>query len=165
MEKTRILLLLFISVIVLFKLYLFTPLSVYNPSPIQSHEDLDKHVWPLLYSNDVVPLNGKNFSDFMAKNRYVMVMFYADWCYWSKQLAPEFAAAAKLLKGEAELAMVNAYEEKELAKKHDVQGYPTIHLFFGGVRQYQFWNERKRWVISVFLFSIGSKRTGLGIRI
>ncbi|KAH9768297.1 protein disulfide isomerase-like 1-3 [Citrus sinensis] len=125
MEKTRTLLLLLTSSIILFKLYLFPP--------TQSHEDLkaepdeleltnlnNNHTWPLLYAKDVVSLNGKNFSEFMGKNRNVMVMFYANWCYWSKKLAPEFAAAAKMLKGEAELVMVDAYLERDLAKEYNI---------------------------------------------
>lgn len=152
MEKTKTLLLLLTSSIILFKLYLFPP--------TQSHEDLkaepdeleltnlnNNHTWPLLYAKDVVSLNGKNFSEFMGKNRNVMVMFYANWCYWSKKLAPEFAAAAKMLKGEADLVMVDAYLEKDLAKEYNILAYPTLYLFVAGVRQFQFFGERTRWVL------------------
>ncbi|KDO42588.1 hypothetical protein CISIN_1g015368mg [Citrus sinensis] len=156
MEKTKTLLLLLTSSIILFKLYLFPP--------TQSHEDLkaepdeleltnlnNNHTWPLLYAKDVVSLNGKNFSEFMGKNRNVMVMFYANWCYWSKKLAPEFAAAAKMLKGEADLVMVDAYLEKDLAKEYNILAYPTLYLFVAGVRQFQFFGERTRDVISAWV--------------
>lgn len=96
-------------------------------------------------------LNGKNFSEFMGKNRNVMVMFYANWCYWSKKLAPEFAAAAKMLKGEAELVMVDAYLERDLAKEYNILAYPTLYLFVAGVRQFQFFGERTRDVISAWV--------------
>ncbi|KAJ6690439.1 hypothetical protein OIU85_006680 [Salix viminalis] len=59
---------------------------------------------PVVDEKDVVVLTEKNFSDFIATNRYVMVEFYASWCYWSRKLAPEYSAAATLLKGEAVLA-------------------------------------------------------------
>ncbi|KAL9419039.1 hypothetical protein AB3S75_036903 [Citrus x aurantiifolia] len=156
MEKTKTLLLLLTSSIIVFKLYLFPP--------TQSHEDLkaepdeleltnlnNYHTWPLLYAKDVVSLNGKNFSEFMGKNRNVMVMFYANWCYWSKKLAPEFAAAAKMLKGEAELVMVDASLEKDLAKEYNILAYPTLYLFVAGVRQFQFFGERTRDVISAWV--------------
>lgn len=96
-------------------------------------------------------LNGKNFSEFMGKNRNVMVMFYANWCYWSKKLAPEFAAAGKMLKGEAELVMVDAYLEKDLAKEYNILAYPTLYFFVAGVTQFQFFGERTRDVISAWV--------------
>lgn len=100
-------------------------------------------------------LNGKNFSEFMGKNRNVMVMFYANWCYWSKKLAPEFAAAGKMLKGEAELVMVDASLEKDLAKEYNILAYPTLYFFVAGVTQFQFFGERTRWVL--FFPSIEAK--------
>lgn len=155
MEKTRTLLLLLTSSIILFKLYLFPPTRSHGDLKLEPELELtnlnNNHAWPLLYANDVVSLNGKNFSEFMSKNRNVMVMFYANWCYWSKKLAPEFAAAAKILKGQAELVMVDASLEKDLAKEYYIQGYPTLYLFIGGVRQFQFFDERTRDVISAWV--------------
>ncbi|KAK2633991.1 hypothetical protein Ddye_028783 [Dipteronia dyeriana] len=83
---------------------------------------------------DVVELSDQNFSHFVAKNRYVMVAFYAPRCYWSKKLAPEYAAAATQMKGsEVVLAKVDATREIRLANKYGVQGYPSLNFFVGGV--------------------------------
>eukprot|EP00262_Sarcandra_glabra_P018748 TRINITY_DN684_c0_g1_i2.p1 TRINITY_DN684_c0_g1~~TRINITY_DN684_c0_g1_i2.p1 ORF type:complete len:579 (+),score=130.37 TRINITY_DN684_c0_g1_i2:33-1739(+) len=84
---------------------------------------------------DVVVLKEGNFSEFLGKNRYVMVEFYAPWCGHCQALAPEYAAAATELKGEAVLAKVDATEENELAQKYDVQGFPTVLFFVDGVHK------------------------------
>lgn len=85
---------------------------------------------------DVVVLKGGNFSEFIEKNQYVMVEFYAPWCGHCQSLAPEYAAAATELKGEkVALAKVDATEESELAEKYEVQGFPTVYFFIDGVHK------------------------------
>ncbi|KAH7863960.1 hypothetical protein Vadar_024022 [Vaccinium darrowii] len=88
---------------------------------------------PEIDEKDVVVLGEKNFSDFVEANRFVMVEFYAPWCGHCQALAPEYAAAATELKGEAvALAKVDATEESELAEECEVQGFPTVYFFVDG---------------------------------
>ncbi|KAL4281114.1 hypothetical protein GQ457_03G043960 [Hibiscus cannabinus] len=101
----------------------------------QDLHDLDPDTYkvPVFDDKDVVVLTGGNFSDFIGKNKYVVVEFYAPWCGHSQALAPEYAAAATELKGEGVvLAKVDATEEDELAQKYDLQGFPTVYLFVEG---------------------------------
>ena len=93
---------------------------------------------------DVVVLTEKNFGDFIATNPYVMVEFYASWCHWSRKLAPEYSAAATLLKGEAVLAKVDATVEMGLGRKYEIQGYPSLLLFAGGIQKGSYYGERTR---------------------
>ncbi|KAJ0045196.1 hypothetical protein Pint_06055 [Pistacia integerrima] len=120
-----------------------------NADSVVKH--LDHSTWPLRYDEDVAALTETNFSDFMAKNKYVMVMFYAPWCYWSKKLAPEYAAAANMLKGEAALAMVDSVVDKGLARKNKIQGYPTMYLFVNGVRHNSYKLTRTRDAITTWV--------------
>ncbi|KAJ6350057.1 hypothetical protein OIU78_006278 [Salix suchowensis] len=106
---------------------------------------------PVVDEKDVVVLTEKNFSDFIATNRYVMVEFYASWCYWSRKLEPEYSAAATLLKGEAVLAKVEATVEKGLARKYEIQGYPSVFLFAGGIQKDSYYGERTRDAIATWM--------------
>ncbi|XP_065871403.1 protein disulfide isomerase-like 1-3 isoform X2 [Euphorbia lathyris] len=173
MATPRILLLSFCtSILVLFTIFCFTPLSsstliakalsifdhnsdntaVVSSASINPHHRQrskeGKELHPRLEADekDVVVLTEKNFTEFIAKNRYVMVKFYAPWCYWSKKLAPEYAAAATILKSRAVLAMVDCTQEAGLGRKLQIQGYPTMLFFVGGDEkiQYEFLLDRTR---------------------
>ncbi|PKA59256.1 Protein disulfide isomerase-like 1-3 [Apostasia shenzhenica] len=111
----------------------------YDEDEIGTDEFLDSSLHgsyeapPPVDDKDVVVLAGGNFSEFIGKNRHVLVEFYAPWCGHCQALAPEYAAAATALKGEdVALAKVDASEENELAQKYDIQGFPTVYFFVDG---------------------------------
>ncbi|KAI7840070.1 hypothetical protein COHA_006200 [Chlorella ohadii] len=84
---------------------------------------------------DVVILTDKNFEDKLKSAKYALVEFYAPWCGHCKALVPEYAKAATALKEystDVILAKLDATEEKEVAGKHEIQGYPTLKWFVDG---------------------------------
>jgi len=77
-------------------------------------------------------LTKKNFDKVIGKDKHVLVKFYAPWCGHCQRLAPiyeEVAAAYEKDNDKIIIAELNADEEKDIAKKYDIKGYPTIKLF------------------------------------
>lgn len=82
--------------------------------------------------DDVIVLGQDSFQDAVNNNANIMVEFYAPWCGHCKQLAPEYANAATVLKGEVPLAKVDCTQHKELCNANGVKGFPTLKLFQDG---------------------------------
>ncbi|CAA0827910.1 Protein disulfide isomerase-like 1-2 [Striga hermonthica] len=85
----------------------------------------------------VVTLDRSNFTDFVAKHKFVVVEFYAPWCGHCKKLAPEYEKAASvlsLLDPPVVVAKVDASNEQNnvLAKEFEITGYPTLKILRNG---------------------------------
>merc|ERR1719182_899215 len=80
-------------------------------------------------AEEVLALTSKVFDSHLAANKHTLVEFYAPWCGHCKKLTPEYEKAAVELKGKVSLAKVDATEEKELASKYNVKGFPTLVWF------------------------------------
>lgn len=77
-----------------------------------------------------VELTSRNFEDLVLKSKELWIVeFFAPWCGHCKKLAPEWKKAANNLKGNVKLGHVNCDEEKSLASRFNVQGFPTILVF------------------------------------
>jgi len=102
----------------------------------------------------VVALTKLTFDMHVKENKQTLVEFYAPWCGHCKKLAPEFEKAAiALTSNKIPLAKVDATEEKELASKYGVKGFPTL-LWFDGGKQIDYDGGRTtdtiiEWVISM----------------
>jgi len=89
------------------------------------------------WEDGVLVLGDSTFDEAIAKYDYLLVEFYAPWCGHCKKLTPEYAAAAAKL-GALDpprfLAKVDATENKEVAERHAVKGFPTLFFYNQGTK-------------------------------
>lgn len=84
----------------------------------------------------VITLTSGNFDSHISSNKHTLVEFYAPWCGHCKKLAPEYEKAAGILADKnIFLAQVDATEQRDLASKYNVKGFPTLIWFEDGKEQ------------------------------
>ena len=81
-------------------------------------------------SDDVVMLNSANFNSRVIQSKELwFVEFFAPWCGHCKNLAPEWAKAAKALKGIVNIGAVDMDADSSVGAPYKIQGFPTIKIF------------------------------------
>lgn len=94
-----------------------------------SLEENTKHAVSLEQFNDI------------CKNSHVIVMYYANWCGWSKKLRPEWDKLLKTLQtkytGNFVMAEVDSDSMRNLPQEfdHNVRGFPTTLYLVNGERK------------------------------
>ncbi|XP_017840246.1 protein disulfide-isomerase A6 homolog [Drosophila busckii] len=87
-------------------------------------------------NGDVIELTEDNFDKLVLNSDDIwLVEFFAPWCGHCKNLEPEWAKAAKELKGKVKLGALDATAHQSKASEYNVRGYPTIKFFPAGSRR------------------------------
>jgi len=96
--------------------------------------------------NVSLPKFAKQLERFESQNNNAFVMFYAPWCGHCKMSKPKLESCLggiavdhkeykkgnfRKHNGKTAIVMVNGDEEGNLAKKYDIEGYPTFLLLKG----------------------------------
>mmetsp|Transcript_114383 Transcript_114383/g.277780 ORF Transcript_114383/g.277780 Transcript_114383/m.277780 type:complete len:206 (-) Transcript_114383:87-704(-) len=112
-----------------------------------------RHIWALaaallsirgpwaVGASDVVELTDDNFEhDTQAASGATtgdwFVKFYAPWCGHCKSIAPTWEEVATELKGQVNVAKVDATVHQKLAKRFKIGSYPTL-IFFSHQKMYK----------------------------
>ena len=111
--------------------------------------------------SSVIQLDKKNFVKKVLKsNNFWLVLFYAPWCGHCKQFHPEYEKLARITKGLFKLGAVNCDNDRSLAERYKVEGFPTM-VFFGDDKDKfeEYKGDRKADKINEFLFEKAKKIT------
>ncbi|KAF0974292.1 hypothetical protein FDP41_006902 [Naegleria fowleri] len=80
--------------------------------------------------DSVIDLTQYNFDRLVTNSDAPwIVAFIAPWCGHCQRLHPEYEKAAKSLGGVVNMGRVNCDNEKELAQRFGIKGFPTIKVF------------------------------------
>ncbi|EPS68805.1 hypothetical protein M569_05957 [Genlisea aurea] len=98
------------------------------------------------WDGKVLELDSSNFDAAISNFDYIFVDFYAPWCGHCKRLSPELDRAAPVLaelKPPVVVAKIDADKYRNIASKHDIDGYPTLKIFMHGVAATEYFGPRK----------------------
>ena len=109
----------------------------------------------------VIQLNKDNFDKQVVDSEELwLILFYAPWCGHCKAFHPEFEKVSKATKGLFKIGAVNCEDEKDIAQKYKIDGYPTV-LFFGDdkTKTEEYEGNRKADKVIEYLFEKAKKIT------
>ena len=96
---------------------------------------LKAHIGDLKSSFDLEAYD--NYEDFDNQLEYgpspEFVMFHAPWCGHCKRALPEFEKLMDNYTGGVKMKAIDCEADKEMAKKHGIQGFPTIRYYPKGM--------------------------------
>lgn len=111
-----------------------TPLCSYPQNEVMArggYEDLSEKA----RRTAVVNVDRSVMTHLVGKDRVWIVEFYADWCPHCRKFSPLFFAIGSALRRAGSSTMlggVNCEVHADVCQEHNVQGYPTIMVFYHG---------------------------------
>jgi len=82
--------------------------------------------------------------DFITKNKYAIIDFYATWCPPCKIMDPITKETAPEYKGKVAFGKINTDNEREAAIKFQIRYVPTFYLFKDGKVVFYFSGAKRK---------------------
>lgn len=86
----------------------------------------------------IIDLDDQIFSEYISKNRMVLVDFWAPWCGPCVMQTPILEKVAEQVGDKAVIAKMNVDENQQVAAKYGIRSIPTIMIFKNGELAEQF---------------------------
>lgn len=74
----------------------------------------------------------KEFDELLAKEKYVLVDFWATWCAPCRMIAPVIEKLAEQYDSKITVAKVDVDQQQELSIRYGIQSIPTVILYKNG---------------------------------
>lgn len=90
-------------------------------------------VFANMYMNDphVVELDKTTFKSMVSEGEHTtIVKFYAPWCGHCKRLHKDYSKVGAELKSKATVAAVDCTKHEDLCRENNINGYPTMKVFY-----------------------------------
>lgn len=82
-------------------------------------------------------LSEQDYLNILKENNIVLVDFQANWCIPCKELTPIIDDIAKTYEGKVKVLKINIDDNKDLVKKLNVQGLPTLFIYHNGQKTWE----------------------------
>ena len=74
-----------------------------------------------------------SFSELIAKNKAVVIDFWAEWCGPCRMIGPTIEELANEYEGKAIIGKMNVDENQEIPEEYGIRSIPTVLFFKNGV--------------------------------